>query len=308
LLLKASQSTRLREGASRYQFIRNSARRFLPGEDPASALEAAGKLAEQGISSLLTHLGENVSNRADAEAVTTEYWGLLDRIRAAGLPSEISVKLTHLGLDVDPEICLANLSKLLAHDQHREAESNHILWIDMEQSPYVDATLEMCQRARAVNRRIGVCVQAYLYRTEQDIEGLVESGTAVRLVKGAYNEPAEIACPRKRDVDESYFRLTQKLLGSVAQQTGARVALATHDHSLIERISAWAQQQGIRKDQVEFSMLYGIKREEQLRLAREGYRSCVLVSYGVYWFPWFVRRLAERPANLLFLARNLFSG
>ncbi len=308
MLLKVSQSAWLRESAPRYGFVRNSARRFLPGEDVASALEAAGKLAHESISSLLTHLGENVSDRAEAEAVTADYVKLLNRIRAAGLPSEISVKLTQLGLDVDAEACFANLVTLLSHQQHTQPDANRILWIDMEQSPYVGATLEMYQRARAVNPRVGVCVQAYLYRTEQDLEALVSNGAAVRLVKGAYSEPAEIAYPRKRDVDESYFRLAQILLGSEAQKTGVRAALATHDRVLITRISEWARQQGMGNSQLEFAMLYGIQREEQLRLAREGYRSCVLVSYGAYWFPWFVRRLAERPANMLFLVRNIFSG
>jgi len=307
LLLKASQSAWLRENASRYAFVRSSAKRFLPGETVASALEVAGKLAGEGVTSLLTHLGENVSDRAQAGGVTSEYLELLDRIRSAGLPSEISVKLTQLGLDVDAEICFVNLTKLLAHEQHTPTDSNRILWIDMEQSAYVDATLEMYLRARAANPRVGVCVQAYLYRTEQDVEALVGSGASVRLVKGAYSEPAEIAYPKKHDVNESYFRLAQMLLGSEAQRAGVRVALATHDWKLIARISEWAGRQGISKSQLEFAMLYGIEREEQLRLAREGYRSCVLVSYGAYWFPWFVRRLAERPANMLLLARNLFS-
>jgi proline dehydrogenase len=308
VLLRASQNTWLRESAPQYRFVRNSARRFLPGEDAASALEAAATLGRGGVSSLITHLGENVNDRAEAEKVTAGYWELLDQIRAANLPSEISVKLTQLGLDVDTEVCYANLAKLLDHPAHRQADSNKLLWIDMEQSPYVDPTLEMYRRVRAINPRVGVCLQAYLYRTEQDVEALVSSGAAVRLVKGAYSEPAEIAYPKKHDVDESYFHLAQVLLGSEAQRNGVRVALATHDLKIISRISQWAAQQGLNKSQLEFAMLYGIEREEQLNLAREGYRSCVLVSYGNYWFPWFVRRLAERPANMLFLARNIFSG
>jgi proline dehydrogenase len=307
LLLKASQSAWLRESAPRYRFVRRAATRFLPGEDVAAALEAAGKLGADGISSMLTHLGENVSDRTEAEAATAEYLGLLDRILSASLPSEISVKLTQLGLDVDPETCFANLRRLLGHAAHTETDSKRTLWVDMEQSAYVDATLQVCRRARAVNPRVGVCVQAYLYRTEQDVEELVAGGAAVRLVKGAYSEPAEIAYPKKHDVDESYFRLAKRLLGSAAHRDGARVALATHDRRLIGRISEWARQEGMNESQLEFAMLYGIEREEQLRLAREGYRSCVLVSYGAYWFPWFVRRLAERPANLFLLARNIFS-
>lgn len=308
LLLRASHNAWLRESAPRYRFVRSSARRFLPGEDAASALEAAAKLAREGVSSLVTHLGENVDDRAEAETVTAGYRELLDRIQAANLPSEISVKLTQLGLDVDQEICFANLAELLDHPLHRQAGSHRIVWIDMEQSAYVDPTLEMYQRVRAVNPRVGVCLQAYLYRTEQDVEALVASGASVRLVKGAYSEPAEIAYPKKRDVDESYFRLAQMLLASEARRTGVRAALATHDRKIIMRVIEWAKHQGISKNQLEFAMLYGIEREEQLHLAREGYRSCVLISYGAYWFPWFVRRLAERPANMLFLARNIFSG
>jgi len=307
VLLKASQSAWLRDSAPRYRFVRNSAKRFLPGEDVASALAAAEKLAGQGVSSLLTHLGENVEDRAQAEESTAEYLALLDRICALGLPSEVSVKLTHLGLDIDAELCFANLTKLLAHAAYTQADSRRILWIDMEQSPYVDPTLEMYRRVHAVNPRVGVCVQAYLYRTEEDLEPLLACGAAVRLVKGAYSEPAEIAYPKKRDVDESYFRLAQMLLSGEAERAGVRVALATHDTDLIASITQWAGQQGISKSRLEFAMLYGIQREMQLCLAREGYRGCVLISYGSYWFPWFVRRLAERPANLLFLARNFFS-
>ena len=176
----------------------------------------------------------------------------------------------------------------------------------MEHSPYVDAALEIHRRARAKFPNVGICVQAYLYRTEKDVESLIAQGATVRLVKGAYDEPSEIAFPKKSDVDENYFRLAQILLGAEAREAGVRAAIATHDRKLIARISDWAATQGIPKDQLEFDMLYGIQRAEQLRLVREGYRCRVLVSYGSYWFPWFMRRLAERPANVLFLARNLW--
>ncbi len=178
----------------------------------------------------------------------------------------------------------------------------------MEHSPYVDATLEIHRRARAKFPNVAVCVQAYLYRTEKDVESLIAQGATVRLVKGAYDEPSEIAFPQKSDVDENYFRLAQLLLSEKARESGVRAAIATHDRKLIARISDWAATQEIPRDQLEFDMLYGIQRAEQLRLVREGYRSRVLVSYGSYWFPWFMRRLAERPANVLFLARNLWGG
>ena len=215
------------------------------------------------------------------------------------------MKLTQLGLDLDRGILLRESREA---DRAHSPRAKKRLWIDMEQSPYVDVTLELYRRARSQYPNVGVCVQAYLYRTEKDLESLIAMGAAVRLVKGAYNEPSEIAYPKKSDVDENYFRLAQMLLSPEARRRGVRAALATHDVKLIARISEWAAAQGIAKDQIEFAMLYGIQRGEQLRLAREGYRCSVLVSYGSFWFPWFVRRLAERPANLLFLARNLFSG
>lgn len=313
LFLRLSQSAWLRERAPRFRFIRRSAERFLPGESVDAALAAARRLADSGISSLLTHLGENVDDRAEAETVTQQYLDLLARIRAAGLPAEVSVKLTQLGLDVDPELCYANLVQLIEHSRSAGARSqgapdDNTLWIDMEQSPYVDVTLALYRRARREHPNTGVCLQAYLYRTENDVESLIAMGANVRLVKGAYSEPREIAFAKKADVDENFFRLAQRLLSPEARRAGVRAAMATHDRKLIARIIDWATSQGIPAGQLEFAMLYGIQRAEQLRLARQGYRSVVLVSYGSYWFPWFMRRLAERPANVLFLARNLFSG
>jgi proline dehydrogenase len=306
VLLKASENSWLRERAPRYRFIRRSVERFLPGESLDDALAAASRLRERRIDSLLTHLGENVADRSEAEAVTQHYLRALDRIQAAKLPSEISVKLTQLGLDLDASFCYANLEKLLRHSQ--QAAPGKVVWIDMEHSPYVDVTLDVYRRARKAFSTVGVCVQAYLYRAEKDIESLVSMGATVRLVKGAYNEPSEIAYPKKTDVDESYFQLAQRLLSPEARRVGVRAALATHDVKLIAQISQWAAAQAIPKNQIEFAMLYGIQRAEQDRLASEGYRVSVLVSYGSYWFPWFMRRLAERPANILFLAKNIFSG
>lgn len=301
-LLVVSQSRWLRERAPRYAFMRRTVARFMPGENVEEALAAARRLAENRIASVLTHLGENITDRAEAEGVAQHYLDVLERVRTAGLPAEISVKLTQLGLDLDREFCFSNLTKLIEH-----SPADKTLWIDMEQSPYVDATLELYRRARQAHRNVGVCVQAYLYRTEKDLEALLWIGASVRLVKGAYNEPPEIAYPKKSDMDENYFRLAQRLLGEEARRSGVRAAIATHDRALIRRLADWAASQGLPKDQLEFQMLYGIQRAEQVRLAEEGYRVAVLISYGSYWFPWFMRRLAERPANVLFLARNFFS-
>ena len=301
-LLKASQSRWLRERAPRYSFMRRTVMRFMPGEDAADALAASRRLSENHIATVLTHLGENIADRAEAEAVALHYLDLIERIRSAALPAEISVKLTQLGLDLDREFCYANVAKLL-----ESTPAEKTLWIDMEQSPYVDATLDVYRRARKAQRNVGVCLQAYLYRTENDLDALIPLGAAIRLVKGAYNEPAEIAFPKKHDVDENYFHLAQRLLSPEARRGGVRAAIATHDRALIRRLTTWAAAQGIANPQLEFQMLYGIQRAEQLRLAQGGYRSAVLISYGSYWFPWFMRRLAERPANILFLARNFFS-
>ena len=302
VLLRASRSSWMRERAPKYRFTRRTVQRFMPGENAEDALAAAQRLEQAALHTILSHLGENVADRAEAEAVTDHYLGVLSRIRELGLGSELSIKLTQLGLDLDPDFCLANFSRIAA-----EVPPNRLVWVDMEQSPYVDVILDFCRQARNTHRNVGVCVQAYLFRTERDIERLISEGAAIRLVKGAYNEPPEIAFAKKADADENYFRLAQMLLSRHAREMGVRAALGTHDRKLIARITNWAAREGITKNDFEFQMLYGIQSEEQLRLAREGFRSGVFICYGSHWFPWFMRRLAERPANMLFLARNLFS-
>jgi proline dehydrogenase len=307
LLVKLSESRWLRQHAPHFGFVRAAASRFMPGEKADDALAAARSLTASGVTTLLTQLGENVSERAEAEAVVLQYLDLLDRIRSAQLPSEVSVKLTQLGLDLDREFCYANLVKLIERSAGDSPAAAKTLWIDMEQSAYVEATLEMYGRARKRYGNVGVAVQAYLHRTQTDVEALLTQGAAVRLVKGAYSEPPEIAFPEKANVDEAYFRLAQLLLGPEARRNRVRGVMATHDPKLIARLTAWAAAQSIPRQELEFAMLFGIQRAEQLRLAREGYRSGVLISYGTFWFPWFMRRLAERPANVGFLVRNLFS-
>jgi proline dehydrogenase len=308
ILVKLSESRWLREHAPHFRFVRAAAARFMPGEKMDDALGAARSLTASGLATLLTELGENVTERAEAEAVVTHYLELLGRIDAAGLPTEVSVKLTQLGLDLDPEFCYANLVKLIERSRGDSPARAKTLWIDMEQSPYVERTLEMYVRARGAYPNVGVAVQAYLYRTEKDVASLIPLGARVRLVKGAYSEGPEIAFPKKQDVDDQYFRLAQALLGPEARRAGVRAVMATHDPRLIARLTDWAAAHSIPHGELEFAMLFGIQRTEQLRLAREGYSSGVLISYGSFWFPWFMRRLAERPANVWFLVRNLFAG
>jgi len=300
--LKASQSHWLREHAPRYGFARRTVARFMPGESAEDALGAALRLQQSGLHTILSHLGENVADRAEAEDVTKHYLGVLGRVRDLNLGSELSIKLSQLGFDLDLGFCLDNFSRIA-----EQVPRDRTVWVDMESSPYADPTLDFCSRARETHRNVGVCVQAYLFRTERDIEALIAEGCAIRVVKGAYSEPPEIAFAKKADVDENYFRLAQMLLTAEARRAGVRAAIGTHDRKLIARICEWAATQGMTRSELEFQMLYGIQTAEQLRLARDGYRSGVFICYGSYWFPWFMRRLAERPANLLFLARNLFS-
>lgn len=307
ILVHASESAWLRDHAPRLRFVQRASRRFLPGERLDDALAAAQRLAENGVSTLITHLGENVRDRSEAEAVMRDYLGILQRIRDAALPAEISVKLTQLGLDVDRDFCFSNLMQLVEAAASVSGAAAKSVWIDIEQSAYVDATLDLHHRARQARPNVGICVQAYLRRTAKDVESLVAMGATVRLVKGAYSEPPQIAFEKKSDVDENFFRLAQSLLSPEARRAGVRAVMGTHDRALIARISDWAASQSISTNQLEFAMLYGIQRAEQLRLARDGFRSCVLVSFGSYWFPWYMRRLAERPANVWFILRNLFS-
>ena len=301
VFLKASESAWLRDRATRYGFMRRSVERFMPGEALDGALGAAKRLRDEGIFAVLSHLGENVTQRSEAEEVTRGYIQALERIHDANLPAEISVKLTQLGLDLDTEFCHENLLRIVDH-----SAADRTVWIDMEHSPYVDATLSIYRRVHKTHLNTGVCLQAYLFRTEKDLASLVPTGASVRLVKGAYNEPPEIAFSERTDLDTNFVRLAKILLSAEARQAGVRTALATHDRKLIAAICAWTAAQKIPKEQIEFQMLYGIQRAEQARLAREDYRCGVLVSYGNYWFPWFMRRLAERPANVLFVARNIF--
>ena len=303
MLLAASQSVWLRERAVKYPFVRRSVSRFMPGEALDDALAAAQGLLRNGIVSVFTHLGENVNDRNEARQVTEHYLGVLQRIRELKLPTEISVKLTQLGLDLSTEFCFENLEQII-----RRERSGAIVWVDMEASNYVDATLDLYGRALQRYPNVGICLQAYLYRTQKDLQDLLPLRPSVRLVKGAYKEPPSLAYPKKTDVDENYFALAKEMLRAKASGQVVRAAFGTHDVALIRRLSAYVAQQNLPASELEVQMLYGIQRAEQERLARAGCRSVVLVAYGSYWYPWFVRRLAERPANLWFMLRNVFAS
>jgi proline dehydrogenase len=303
ILLAASQSTWLRENAVNYPFVRRSVSRFMPGESLDAAMQAARGLEQKKIASVFTNLGENVKDRSEALQVTGHYIEALRRIHDSSLKAEISVKLTQLGLDLSFDFCFENLDRIIAQEK-----KDAIVWVDMEASSYVDATLDIYKRALGKYPNVGICLQAYLYRTKKDVEALLPLRPSIRLVKGAYKEPPEIAFPKKQDVDENYFSLAAAMMAAQSAGNCLRAAFGTHDVNLIRRLASHAAQNAFPKKHFEVQMLYGIQREEQERLAREGYRSAVLVAYGAYWYPWFVRRLAERPANLWFMARNLFAS
>lgn len=301
-LLALSTSTWMRERATKTAFVRRSVSRFMPGEHIEDALRAAGELKQDGITTILTKLGENLTGVDEAEQVTQHYLDVFDRIASTGLDAQVSVKPTQLGLDLDRELCQRNLERLLERAEAR----NNFLWIDMESSPYVDSTIELFRRARGRSARVGLAVQAYLHRTAKDIEALLPLGPAIRVVKGAYLEPPNVAYPKKADVDENFYRLCARLLGAEARQSGTLLHIGTHDEALTARLSAHIAEHSVPRSAYEFAMLYGIQRNHQLRLVAAGQPTRVLISYGEYWFPWYLRRLAERPANIWFVAKSLF--
>jgi proline dehydrogenase len=300
LLLRASRSQWLARQLRERRFFQRAVRRFMPGETLEAALEAAAAFAKQGIGSVLTELGEQVTNRAEAEAVRDHYLGVLDKIQRRKLPVHISVKLTHLGLEADRDACVRDVLTLA----EKAAQARSFLWIDMEESRYVDATLDVYRHAKAEWPGVGVCLQAYLRRTAADLEALLPLSPAIRLVKGAYNEPASIAFPKKRDVNAKYYELARRLLGEAARQR-VKLVFGTHDLRLIRMIRQAARAQRLDASAYEFHMLYGIRAADQRALVAEGARVRVLISYGSAWFAWYMRRLAERPANMWFVLRNL---
>jgi len=300
LLLKASRSEWLARQLRERRFFQRAVKRFMPGESLDEALEATGQFAKAGLGTVLTELGEQVTNRAEAAAVRDHYLGVYEKIQRRKLPAHVSVKLTHLGLDASQEGCVQDVLKLAA----RADQARSFLWIDMEESRYVDATLEVYRRAKTEWPNVGVCLQAYLHRTAKDLEALLAISPAIRLVKGAYNEPATIAFPKKSDVDENYRQLAKRLLAEAARQR-AKPVFGTHDLAIVEFIRKAALEQRVDPSSYEFHMLYGIRADEQRKLAGMGAEVRVLISYGSAWFAWYMRRLAERPANVWFVLRNV---
>ena len=298
-LLWASRNETLKTHVPRWGFVQRALRQFMPGERLEDALQAATMLAGNGVTSMFTKLGENLTDVAQADAVVEHYLGAFERIAALGLDTEISVKPTQLGLDLNLEHAARGLETLAA----KADEMGNWLWIDMESSEYVQPTIDLYKRVKASHHPVGICLQSYLHRTPQDIKDLIPLQPGIRLVKGAYKEPASVAITKRAENDEAFFRQAAELLST----DGVRLALATHDLTLLDRLEVVARVAGRAKDSYEIQMLFGIRMEDQYRYAAKGYAMRDLTAYGEQWYPWYVRRLAERPANLAFVARNVFA-
>ncbi|MFZ1975200.1 MAG: proline dehydrogenase family protein [Candidatus Acidiferrales bacterium] len=275
---------------------RRVARRFVAGETLDDAVAAAREVNRRLQLASLDLLGENVSDEAGARRAADGYLAIFDRIAAEHLDANVSLKLTQLGLDLNEDLCLELLEKIVAH----ATSQGNFVRIDMEGSAYTQRTVDIAKRVRSKYSGVGTVMQAYLYRTEQDVRDLLAAGCRLRLCKGAYKEPPEVAFPKKSDVDANYVKLMKMMLPS-----GIYHGIATHDPAMIQATKDFVREQNIRRDQFEFQMLYGIRTDLQEKLVREGYRVRVYIPYGVDWFPYFMRRLAERPANVTFFLRNL---
>ena len=298
-LLWASESPGMRKLVPKLPFVDRAVKRFMPGEDVEAALAASADLVKDDIATTLTYLGESVANPDEAAAAFDHYTDVLDRILARGLDTEISVKLTQLGLDLDTELARKHLHDLA---EHAVATENWV-WIDIEQSQYVERTIDLYRSARTAFPNVGLCLQAYLRRTPADIESLLPLKPGIRLVKGAYKEPKEIAVTSKADIDKAFYDQSVALMGALGR--GLRLALASHDIELMKEVFADSAVKDVSRDAYEIQMLYGIRTGEQRRLVEDGYRVRTLISYGEAWYSWYVRRLAERPANLGLAVRNV---
>jgi len=293
-----SNSSELENIALHNGMARRFALRFVAGETLDQAVKAIAALNKHGIIATFDHLGENVSTADEAIAAADAYVEVLDRIEKTGIKSNVSLKLTQMGLDVDEELCYRNVGRIC----ERARQVNNFVRLDMESSAYTDRTLNVFRRLwhESRYRNVGVVLQAYLYRTEEDVREMNSLSARVRLCKGAYNEPASVAFPKKSDVDANYAKLVTMLLTE-----GNYPGIATHDSRLIEYTKRYAASRGIDRSKFEFQMLYGVRRELQLELAQQGYNMRVYVPYGQEWYPYFMRRLAERPANVMFVLGNL---
>lgn len=296
-LLKLSESKGFAHWVTSNRTTRRMSHRFVAGEELEQAISAARVCNDRGMLVSLDYLGENVATAADAQRARDAYLQVFERIAAERLQANVSCKLTQLGLDLSQEFCEGQVLSIV----ERAAASGNFLRVDMEGSLYTQRTVDVVKKVRMRSPAIGTVIQAYLYRSEQDVQDLLALGCRIRLCKGAYKEPADVAFPKKHDVDSNFIKLARLLLPS-----GFYHGIATHDPRMIAATIRSAAEQNISKDDFEFQMLYGVRTDLQRRLVRDGYRLRIYIPYGRDWFPYFMRRLAERPANLAFFARNFF--
>ena len=294
-LLKLSEDKKFGTWVTSNKTTRRMARRFVAGETLHDAIAAARRCNDAGMAASLDYLGENVASTSDAQRFRDEYLEIFETIAQEKLLANVSCKLTQLGLDINAEFCTGLVLSIV----ERAAGLDNFLRIDMEGSSYTQRTIDLVKRVRARNPAVGTVIQSYLYRSEKDVGELLASGCRIRLVKGAYKEPVDVAFSRKDDVDANYVRLMRLLLPS-----GFFHAIATHDARLLAATIRFAAERRISKDDFEFQMLYGIRTDLQRRLVKDGYRVRIYIPFGNDWFPYFMRRLAERPANVGFILRN----
>ena len=298
-LIYLSRQERLKDFATRFKFFKKLTTRFIAGENSNEAIAAIRDLNARGCSASFDHLNESVTSPAETEAEVGEYLDVLARIDESGIDSNISIKLTQFGLEIDPALAYQNARRVVADAARR----GNFVRIDMEGSNVTQATIDVFKRLRAEFglNDVGIVLQSYLYRTMDDVRDFLKIPARIRLCKGAYDEPPEVAFPEKRDVDNNYVEVMKVLLSS-----GLYHGIATHDPKMIEATIDFATRENINQDAFEFQMLYGIRRDLQEKLAKEGYRMRVYVPYGERWYPYFMRRLAERPANIWFVLKNLW--
>jgi proline dehydrogenase len=303
VLLWMARNGWMRRNVPRFWFARRAARRFMPGETAVDALEAATKFKRQGMSVLFTRLGENLTSLDDSDETAAAYLSLLADAQARGIEADPSVKITQLGFDLDPDRSLRHLRSLA--DQAATHGPNRTVWIDMEGSIYTEPTIELYERLKHTHPNTGICLQAYLKRTYTDVERLLPLEPRIRLVKGAYAEPVAIAYQSRREVDANYLALCVSMLAAIKAGKRLFLGLGTHDVELITQVADHAHSIGLPKDVFDVEMLYGIRSDQQRKLKRAGYGVRVLIAYGEAWYSWYMRRLAERPANVVFALRQL---
>ena len=300
-LIYLSQREGLKDFATRFRPFKKLTTRFVAGETIDEAVAAIRKINAAGCSASFDHLNESVGSAAETEAEVAEYLQILEQIDATGINSNVSIKLSQFGLEIDPELAYQN-ARVVVEDAARRG---NFVRIDMEGSKVTQATIDIFKRLRAEFglNDVGIVLQSYLYRTFEDAQELLKIPARIRICKGAYSEPPEVAYPDKKDVDENYVRVMKLLLSS-----GVYHGIATHDPKMIDATIQFAQKEGIGKEAFEFQMLYGVRRDLQTQLARDGYNMRVYVPYGKHWYPYFMRRLAERPANIWFVMKNMLKG